>query len=143
MHESHQAMKYFIKFQQLAARVQWGEAALCRQAYNGLAKHIKDDMVHHEKPKPFPASRNSSKLSMLDTGNNTVNYPAKLALQNLRKQDRTEADSSKSDNKSGKGSLQSKQKNNNSGLYQGKAPLPNRRSPTFLTFPRNSGRTES
>src|SRR5467141_2764921 len=26
-----------------------GEAALCRQAYNGLAKHIKDDMVHHNK----------------------------------------------------------------------------------------------
>src|SRR5882724_4271180 len=38
MHNSHQATKYFIKFQQLASRVQWGEAALCRQAYNGLAK---------------------------------------------------------------------------------------------------------
>src|SRR5882724_3184269 len=50
MHESHQAMKYFIKFQQLAACVQWGEAALCRQAYNRLTKHIKYDMVHHEKP---------------------------------------------------------------------------------------------
>jgi len=50
MHESHQAMKYFIKFQQLATCVQWGKAALRRQAYNGLAKHIKDDMVHHEKP---------------------------------------------------------------------------------------------
>src|SRR5882724_10752009 len=50
MHESHQATKYCIKFQQLAACVQWGKAALCRQAYNGLAKHIKDDMFHHEKP---------------------------------------------------------------------------------------------
>src|SRR5882724_1425151 len=50
MHESHQATKYFIKFQQLAAHVQWGRAALPRQAYNGLAKCIKDDMVHHEKP---------------------------------------------------------------------------------------------
>jgi len=50
MHDSHQATKYFIKFQQLAACVQWGDAALCRQAYNGLTKHIKDDMVHHEKP---------------------------------------------------------------------------------------------
>src|SRR5882724_7365649 len=37
MHESHQAMKYFIKLQQLAARIQWGEAALRRQAYNRLA----------------------------------------------------------------------------------------------------------
>ena len=50
MHGSHQATKYFIKFQQLATCVQWGEAALCRQAYNGLAKCIKDDMVHHDKP---------------------------------------------------------------------------------------------
>jgi len=38
MHDSHQATKYFIKFQQLASCVQWGEAALCRQAYNGMAK---------------------------------------------------------------------------------------------------------
>jgi len=50
MHDSHQAMKYFIKFQQLATCVQWGNAALRRQAYNGLAKCIKDDMVHHNKP---------------------------------------------------------------------------------------------
>src|SRR5882724_6570832 len=49
MHESHQAMKYFIKIQQLATHVQWGDAALRRQAYIGLAKCIKDDMVHHEK----------------------------------------------------------------------------------------------
>jgi len=41
MHESHQAMKYFIKFQHLAACVQWGEAALSRQDYNELAKCIK------------------------------------------------------------------------------------------------------
>src|SRR5882672_6511792 len=51
MHNSHQATKYFIKFQQLASCVEWGDAALCRQAYNGLAKCIKDDMVHHNKPK--------------------------------------------------------------------------------------------
>src|SRR5882724_8674462 len=49
MHESHHAMKYFIKFQQLATCVEGGDAALCRQAYNGLAKHIKDDMVHYNK----------------------------------------------------------------------------------------------
>jgi len=50
MHESHQAMKYFIKFQQLATCFEWGNAALHLQAYNGLAKHIKYDMVHHNKP---------------------------------------------------------------------------------------------
>ena len=50
MQENHQATKYFIRFTQLAACIQWGEAALLRQAYNGLAKRIKDDMVHHDKP---------------------------------------------------------------------------------------------
>jgi len=28
MHENHQATNYFIKFQQLASQVQWGDAAL-------------------------------------------------------------------------------------------------------------------
>src|SRR5882724_3442198 len=50
MHENHQAMKYFIKFQQLASQVQWGDAAPRQQPYNGLAKCIKDDMVHNNKP---------------------------------------------------------------------------------------------
>src|SRR6266481_4757442 len=57
MQENHQATKYFIKFMQLAARVQWGEAALLRQAYNGLAKRIKNDMVHHDKPTTLPGLR--------------------------------------------------------------------------------------
>jgi len=50
MQENHQATKYFINFQQLAAHIQWGEAALHRQAYNVLTKCIKDNMVHHNKP---------------------------------------------------------------------------------------------
>src|SRR6266481_2694229 len=50
MQENHQATKYFIKFMQLATWVQWDEAALLHQAYNGLAKCIKNDMVHHDKP---------------------------------------------------------------------------------------------
>jgi len=50
MHKNHQATKYFIKFQQLATHVRWGDAALHRQAYNGLVKCIKNDMVHHGKP---------------------------------------------------------------------------------------------
>jgi len=49
MQENHQATKKFIKFQQLATLIQWCEAALHRQAYNGLAIHIKDNMVHHNK----------------------------------------------------------------------------------------------
>src|SRR6266481_6055557 len=50
MLENHQAMKYFIKFMQLTTRVHWGKAVLQHQAYNGLAKCIKNDMVHHDKP---------------------------------------------------------------------------------------------
>jgi len=73
-------MKYFIKFQQLATCVQWGKAALHTQAYNGLAKHIKDSMVHHDKLNSFPVSRNSFKLLMDDTGNNMGKFPAKPAL---------------------------------------------------------------
>src|SRR5467141_5478847 len=57
MHDSHQATKYFIKFQQLASRVKWGKPALCRQAYNGLAKCIKDNMVHHNKPNTLAGLR--------------------------------------------------------------------------------------
>jgi len=37
MQETHQAMKYFIKFQQLVTHVKWSEAALHQQAYNSLA----------------------------------------------------------------------------------------------------------
>jgi len=80
MQENHQAIKYFINFQQLAACVQWGKAALCRQAYNGLAKHIKDNMVHHNNQTPFLASGNLFKLSMHDTGNDVEKYPTKPAL---------------------------------------------------------------
>src|SRR5882724_2313819 len=51
MQENHQATKYFIKFQQLAIQVKWDDAALHHQVYNGLTKCIKNDMVHHSKPK--------------------------------------------------------------------------------------------
>ena len=50
MQENHQATKYFIKFTQLSSHVYWGKAALLRQAYNGLAKQIKNEMVHHHEP---------------------------------------------------------------------------------------------
>jgi len=50
MHENHQATKYFIKFQQLATCIRWGNAALHQLAYNGLTKCIKNYMVHNGKP---------------------------------------------------------------------------------------------
>ena len=53
--ENHQATKYFIKFMQLASCVQWGKAALLHRTYGGLAKYIKDNMVHHNKPQSLLA----------------------------------------------------------------------------------------
>ena len=50
MQENLQATKYFTKFTQLASCIYWSKAALLWEAYNGLVKWIKNDMVHHEKP---------------------------------------------------------------------------------------------
>jgi len=49
MHENHQAMKYFIKFQQLASRVQW----VTQHSNNRLimdSPSASKMMVHHNKP---------------------------------------------------------------------------------------------
>src|SRR6266481_2338871 len=50
MPENNRAMKYFMEFNHLSSQIKWGEAALQRQAYNGLAHCIKNKMVHHPKP---------------------------------------------------------------------------------------------
>ena len=46
---SHSAI-YFMEFNCLASRIQWDDHALLRQAYKGLACHIKIEMVHHDRP---------------------------------------------------------------------------------------------
>src|SRR6266481_7421819 len=50
MPENDRATKYFVEFNRLSSRIKWGEAALHRQAYNGLARRIKNEMVHYPKP---------------------------------------------------------------------------------------------
>src|SRR6266481_5877351 len=50
MPENDRATIYFVEFNRLSSWIKWGEAALRRQAYNGLARHIKNEMVHHPKP---------------------------------------------------------------------------------------------
>src|SRR5882672_9961370 len=119
MHDSHQATKYFIKFQQLASHVEWGEAALCRQAYNGLAKCIKDDMVHHNKPNTLAGLHRL--IQAIDAqywerkGELSRKNPTSGSSRN--KSD-NKSDFAKSDNKSGKS--KSKQKDN-SGSTQSKS----------------------
>ena len=44
---SHSAI-YFVEFNRLASRIQWDDHALLRQAYKGLARRIKNEMVHHD-----------------------------------------------------------------------------------------------
>src|SRR5882724_5006011 len=131
MHDSHQATKYFIKLQQLASCVQWGEVALCRQAYNGLAKRIKDDMVHHDKLNMLSGLRKL--MQAIDArywerrGEVSQETRASGTSRNKTEQ---KSDSSKSDNKSGKGSSQSKQKNNNSSSTQGKGSISEQKKST-------------
>src|SRR5882724_3004552 len=124
MQEHHQATKYFIKFQQLSTRVQWGEAALRRQAYNGLANCIKDDMVHHNKPNTLSGLRKlvqaidaryweqRSEVSRETHASGTSGTSANKSKQ--------KSDSSKSDSTSGDSFLQSKQKDSNSGTSMSK-----------------------
>ena len=40
---------YFVEFNHLASRIQWDDHALFQQAYKGLACHIKNEMVHHDR----------------------------------------------------------------------------------------------
>src|SRR5882724_10464561 len=121
MHDSHQAMKYFIKFQQLASHIQWGEAALRRQAYNGLAKRIKDDMVHHDKPNMLSGLRKL--VQAIDARyweqHGEVSHQTR-ASGSSRNKSKQKSDSNKSDNKFGKGSSHPKQKNTSSSSTQNK-----------------------
>ena len=112
MQENHQAMKYFIKFTQLAAWVQWGQAALLQQAYNGLVKQIKNGLVHHNKPTTL------SDLQKLIQAIDSCywEHKAEISHENASGTSRNKSEN-KSDNsktEKGKGSSKSKQKDSNS-----------------------------
>ena len=50
MAEGSRSAMYFMEFNCLVSRIQWGDHSLLRQAYKGLACHIKNEMVHHDQP---------------------------------------------------------------------------------------------
>jgi G:T-mismatch repair DNA endonuclease (very short patch repair protein) len=50
MKDNQKIAKYIMSFQQLAPRVQWGQAALQRQFYIGLPSQIKDEIARVGKP---------------------------------------------------------------------------------------------
>ena len=108
---------------QLSSRVYWGKAALLWQAYNGLAKWIKNKMVHHKKPTTL------SRLWKLMQAINTCYWECKVEIAhktpatNSSGNKSEQSDNNKLSSNKGKGSLWSKQKNNNnssSGSLQNK-----------------------
>ena len=50
MRDTQQITKYLVEFNQLAARVQWGDTPLRRQLYNGFPPQIKDEISRVGKP---------------------------------------------------------------------------------------------
>ena len=50
MAEGSRSANYFVEFNRLASHIQWDNHTLFRQAYKGLAHHIKNKMVHHDRP---------------------------------------------------------------------------------------------
>ena len=112
MQENHQATEYFIKFTQLAACVQWGQAALLRQAYNGLAKQIKNNMVHHDKPTTL--SDLQKLVQAIDS--RYWERKAEISCENASgaSGNKSEHKSDNSKTEKGKGSSKSKQKDSNS-----------------------------
>jgi len=122
MQENHQATKYFIKFTQLTARIHWGKAALLWQAYNGLVKRIKNNMVHHDKPTTLAGLRKL--IQVIDSRYweriAEVSWETTTSGSSSHKNENKSLDNSKSDK--GKSSSQSKQKSSNqsSGSSQSK-----------------------
>ena len=75
MQENHQAMKYFIKFMQLAACVQWGQASDKRiMASRNESRMTWFIMIS---PLRFPTSKSSFKLSIPIIGSARRKSPAK------------------------------------------------------------------
>src|SRR5882724_1370392 len=93
---------------------------------------------------PLQDSKNSSKLSMCDTGNEKENSPVKPNLPDL-----LETSLNTSPTLTSLTTILAKvlqipsRRTTTPALPRARAPLPNRRSPPLPTFLQNSGKTES
>ena len=114
MQENHQAMKYFIKFMQLATRIQWGQAALLRQAYNGLANESRTTWFIMISPLCFLTSESLFRLSIPVIG--SWERKAEISHKNTSSTSRNKSENKSNNSKTekGKGSSKSKQKDSNS-----------------------------
>jgi Domain of unknown function (DUF4939) len=49
--QTYSVARYVSEFKRISALVSWNDDALCHRFYRGLSDSIKDQMVHHSKPK--------------------------------------------------------------------------------------------
>ena len=106
-------MKYFINFTQLSSRIYWGKAALLWQAYNSLAKRIKNEMVHHKKPMTLSGLRKLMQAIYACYKERKAEITCETPAANSSSNKSEKNDNNKSSSDKGKISLQSKQNNNN------------------------------
>src|SRR5882724_8845560 len=93
---------------------------------------------------PSLDSENSSKLSMLDTGNEKENSPAKPKLPDLLETSPNTSPTLTSPTTSPAKVLPTPSRRTTTpALPRARAPLQNRRSPPLPTFLQNSGKTEN
>src|SRR5882724_3430771 len=144
MHESHQATKYFIKFQQLAAGIEWGDAASIDRLTMDSPNISKTIWSTTTSQPPSQDSENLSKLSMHDTGNEKENSPMTPKLP-----DNLETSPNRSLTPTGQTTSPAKvlpipsRTTTTPALPRARAQLPNKRSPPLPTFLQNSGKMES
>ena len=108
---------------QILPCVYWGEAALLRQAYNSLAKWIKNEMVHHQKPTTLSGLQKLMQAIDAHDWEHKVEITCETPAAKSSSNKSEKNNNNKSSSNKGKGSSQSKQKNNNnlsSGSSQNK-----------------------
>jgi Zinc knuckle len=108
MKDNQKIAKYIVSFQQLAPRVQWGQATLQRQFYIGLPSRIKDEITRIGKPDTL------IKLRELSQGIDTRywEHHSEISCENTStaKAEKSLEKTNKSNNKSDKKSDNSGQK---------------------------------
>src|SRR6266481_832728 len=92
---------------------------MLHDTYNGLAKRIKNDMVHHDKPTSLSGLWKLSQAIDARYWERRAEVSCETATSGASGS-KSENRSEKSDHKSNKGSSQSKQKNTSSGSSQSK-----------------------
>jgi hypothetical protein len=110
MKDNQKIAKYIVSFQQLAPRVQWGQAALRQQFYIGLPSQIKDEIARIRKPDTL------IKIHNLSQGINARYWErhSKISRENAStsKAEKSSEKANKSNNKSDRKSDNSSQKKN-------------------------------